>query len=309
MQFNPLSEKVPLMKGCIDEAGNRYGKLVVLYPVSVPGTKRFKWRCKCDCGNLTDVGGYELRSGNTKSCGCLRKKAGQDTLIDLTGQQYGFLTVIERDNSKPSGHGKPVYWICQCSCGRIVSITGNKLKRGQKSCGCYKPECFIDEIGHRYGKLTVIEKVDKTKDRKVRWRCRCDCGGEKITSGKSLRLGLTQSCGCIISKGEKKVAEVLDAMEVKYIRQYYFDDLKSDKNYPLYFDFYLPDYNVVIEYQGEQHYRFIPHLQKNEKRFQEGKNRDVLKRQYCNEKRIKMIEIPYTEYNKINEEYLGEVIK
>lgn len=55
-----------------------------------------------------------------------------------------------------------------------------------------------DETGSRYGRLVALEHVGKTKDRKALWRCRCDCGGSITTTGKRLRDGTTQSCGCLM---------------------------------------------------------------------------------------------------------------
>ena len=57
--------------------------------------------------------------------------------IDLTGQQFGSLLVIERteDYISPSGN-KIARWCCKCQCGRIVSVNGTDLRRGTKSCGC-----------------------------------------------------------------------------------------------------------------------------------------------------------------------------
>ena len=54
----------------------------------------------------------------------------------------------------------------------------------------------IDITGQRFGRLTAIEQVGVSADRKALWRFRCDCGGEKITSGKYARTGKAQSCGC-----------------------------------------------------------------------------------------------------------------
>ncbi len=56
----------------------------------------------------------------------------------------------------------------------------------------------LDLIGQRFGRLTVLSEVrKKVRNRSaVYWKCRCDCGGEKITIGDSLRRGLTTSCGC-----------------------------------------------------------------------------------------------------------------
>lgn len=63
-----------------DESGNRFGRLVALYEVDGiprtdrPGWKRRVYRCRCDCGNELDVMVDSLRTGNTKSCGCLNGK-------------------------------------------------------------------------------------------------------------------------------------------------------------------------------------------------------------------------------------------
>lgn len=54
-------------------------------------------------------------------------------LIDLTGRQFGKLTVISR--APENIRGKPA-WVCQCECGNTKTIAGSALKSGQKSCGC-----------------------------------------------------------------------------------------------------------------------------------------------------------------------------
>jgi len=55
----------------IDETGNRYGRLTVLEQFFDAEESKAQWICKCDCGNETLVRGDSLRSGSTKSCGCL----------------------------------------------------------------------------------------------------------------------------------------------------------------------------------------------------------------------------------------------
>ena len=53
-----------------------------------------------------------------------------------------------------------------------------------------------NEIGNRYGYLTVIERAENDKDGHAKWKCLCDCGNEVIVLGKHLRSGNTKSCGC-----------------------------------------------------------------------------------------------------------------
>lgn len=55
---------------------------------------------------------------------------------------------------------------------------------------------FIDLTGQRFGRLIVIERVQKEGYTNAFWKCRCDCGKEIVTSSRHLRSGHTQSCGC-----------------------------------------------------------------------------------------------------------------
>ena len=112
---------------------------------------------------------------------------GMSKLIDLTGQKFGRLLVLKKDNTRITKSGS--YWICQCECGTIKSIKSSSLRRGEiQSCGCLRNERskkaredmgLIDNlIGQRFGLLTVLDKdYEKTKEKKtVYWICQCDCG-------------------------------------------------------------------------------------------------------------------------------------
>lgn len=57
---------------------------------------------------------------------------------------------------------------------------------------------LIDLNGKKFGKLTVVKRVENNKHRQPQWLCKCDCGNETIVSGQKLRTGHTKSCGCII---------------------------------------------------------------------------------------------------------------
>ena len=294
------------MSKLIDETGHTYGRLTVLY--RIPNTTPAKWHCKCQCGNECDVVGTALRSGNTKSCGCLQKDRAIESNIRRgktvkIGDKFGSLTVLEI---------KPKRLICQCDCGTIKEYDKGHVVSGHTStCGCHinlqNPQ-YINEVGNTYGWLTVIEDAGRTLDGKTLWRCQCICGNEKIALGKSLRAGLVKSCGCMHSKGEAKIATLLDNLQIKYERQKAFNDLLSNNGWHLYFDFYLPIYNIVIEYQGEQHYSYNNRGWNNLDNFEKTQSRDAAKRDYCKLNNIRLIEIPYLDFNKLNEEYLREVI-
>lgn len=62
------------MLGLIDLVGQSFGRLMVLGRAGIASNRRATWRCRCVCGRETIVIGGDLRSGRTRSCGCLRKE-------------------------------------------------------------------------------------------------------------------------------------------------------------------------------------------------------------------------------------------
>lgn len=87
--------------------------------------------------------GISLRSGRSKSCGCLRRESsaitGKGNLIDLTGKRFGYWTVIARDQQQH--RGRQAYWLCRCICDETRSVPESNLRRGiSTSCGCFRRE-------------------------------------------------------------------------------------------------------------------------------------------------------------------------
>ena len=109
-----------------------------------------------------------------------------------------------------------------------------------------------------------------------------------------------QGCGCPQcneSKGERLTRQWLETHDIKYISQYRFDDCKDINTLP--FDFYLPEYNCCIEYDGEQHYRPVD-IFGGEDGFKIRVKHDNIKNEYCKNNNIKLIRIPY--FKNIEEE-------
>lgn len=108
----------------------------------------------------------------------------------------------------------------------------------------------------------------------------------------------------VLSLREKiNYKKILDKIKIKYEKQKTFPDCKY--KYHLRFDFYLPDYNICIEYDGEQHFRPIPTMGGNEK-FLVTKERDNIKSEYCKQHDINLIRIPYWDFNILDIDYLLE---
>ena len=230
-------------------------------------------------------------------------------LIDLTGQKFGYLTVLKREFSRK---GK-IYWLCQCDCGNKVTVSGCNLKSGtSKSCGCLRKKIIsqqntIDLTGQKFGFLTVLKRDISKKSKWVYWVCQCECGNIISVNGSNLRQGYTKSCGCQKkSKGEDKIKDVLSFLNIRFIQQKTFDDLKYKSK--LRFDFFLPDYNCCIEYNGIQHYQSIDFFGGREN-LEEQKIKDNIKKIWCQENNIQLIEISYLDFKKIDKDYLKELLK
>ena len=196
----------------LDLTGMKFNRLTVLKvdEETTKVKKRKCWLCECDCGTIKSVPTSDLKSGKVKSCGCYMREVSRETrTINLLGQQFGRLTVIERSKEVKSGGAS---WICQCECGNIITATTSNLKSGKtKSCGCFQKEQASknckDLVGQKFGRLTVIEKTDQRgKGRRVIWLCKCECGNTKLATTHDLKNGDVKSCGCIELKKENNPA-------------------------------------------------------------------------------------------------------
>ena len=241
----------------------------------------------------------------------------------LIGQKFGKLTVIKQDKSCHKNNRR--YWICQCDCGNITKpISTSSLTSGNtKSCGCLKKitsanniskaNNSINLIGKRFGKLVVIEQDKQShKDGFAYWICRCDCGNiTKPIRSASLKDGRTKSCGCINSLGNQLIKSILVHENISFCEEYVFDDLYGDSRH-LRFDFAIFDINnkikCLIEYQGRQHYEPSEYYG-GEIAFKKQKEYDNLKKNYCIKNNIQLIIIPYTDFNKIDNDYIVSIVK
>lgn len=137
-----------------DLTGQCFGRWHVIQKVSESG--QAKWLCRCDCGTERVVLARSLKSGSSRSCGCLNREVVSSRARDLTGQQFGELTVSERIYITGSD---TVYWKCRCSCGGECIVSSNRLISGKKThCGC-KPRRNArkqDITGQKFRMLTAL---------------------------------------------------------------------------------------------------------------------------------------------------------
>jgi len=154
----------------IDLTGKTFGKWKVI-PESKEGDDNDPfWKCRCSCGTERLVRQRSLICGESKSCGCVRKR-------ELIGKRFGKLLVISLDAEKRKKSGLRI-WNCICDCGRETKAdTGNLLFGSKKSCGCSRGRPGADHynyIGVRKidGYIYVYKAnhprtINKTRDRYV----------------------------------------------------------------------------------------------------------------------------------------------
>lgn len=272
----------------IDLKGQQFGEITVLEKdiELSKEKKRVYWKCQCSCGRIKSIRGDGLK--NIKTCGECKK--------DLTGQRFGRLIALKKGKKDKASHQ---YWICRCDCGNIVEINSDNLRRGlTQSCGCLHAETmhelkFQDITGQKFGKLTALEYI--VKNQKAYWKCLCECGNICIVSKNNLKSGHTQSCGCInYSIGEQNIVNILKENNIEFIKEYVFSDFSKRR-----YDFYLPKFNRLVEFDGAQHTEYKNHWYKTEEEFLEAQNRDIEKNNYALINNISLIRIPYSERDSI----------
>ena len=185
----------------------------------------------------------------------------------------------------------PIKFLTQTKCPKCF---GNFKKTNEE----FKSEVF-SMVGDEYLFL------EKYKNAKTKLRCKHnidECEFEWFITPNDFLCG--KRCPrCSSSKGEIKIANWLISNDIKYIQEYKFIDCKLIN--PLPFDFYLPTFNLLIEYDGEHHFkpvRFggISKMQA-EILLYETKKRDSIKSEYSKINNITLLRIPYTNYDNIEQ--------
>lgn len=176
--------------------------------------------------------------------------------------------------------------------------SNDTISRRLKEQGIMPHKFYEDLTGKRIGKLTVLNKSEQSS-RHLYWDCICDCGKRITVKGDHLRQQHQLSCGCLASKGEEKIANILKENDIPFITQYKFKELISEyNNIPYRFDFAIfseqNELLYLIEFDGEYHYQYQENSKWNT--FADFKRRQLLdqkKNEFCLLNGIPLIRIPY----------------
>lgn len=252
--------------------------------------KNGKYGCNY-CNFVLDTYTFEekLKERNINYFNVIGKYINQDTPIELQCKRHGFnyfqrpRKIFEGVNSCPE-------------CRRESLKTQGLLSLEEAQLKLLKTHPMVHIVGKYKDTFTPVELYCDTHDYEF-----------KCSINNYLYKGKYECCPkCCRTNGESRIIKFLDNLKYEYTQQKTFDNCK-DKQL-LSFDFYLNDFNTCIEYQGEQHYYSIEHFG-GEKRYKRQLLHDEIKREYCINNNINLIEIPYWEKEDLEDFLWNELIK
>lgn len=192
---------------------------------------------------------------------------------------------------------------CECLIhNEKFSMTGGHLLRGETGCrecinvkfhlgGLKSHEQFVKELSDVNSNIEVIGNYNGAKNG-IEVKC-LKCGHIWRPVADSLLHGYGCPC-CKRSKGEERIEKYLTDNNIQFEHQKRFSDLRNIL--PLSYDFYLPEYNTLIEYQGQFHDGSTSMVDKN-KYFDKQQKNDKLKRDYASNNGYNLLEIWYYDFD------------
>jgi predicted nucleic-acid-binding Zn-ribbon protein len=245
-------------------------------------------------GNFEQVPNYHLEGNGCQKCG------GNVTLTtnefisksnEIHNNKYDYDLVVYKNSNTP------VTIICPKH-GEFQQRPGKHLKgAGCNKCAIessrYTTNDFIKKSQEKHGDRYDYSKSVYTGSRDP-ITIICKKHGE-FTQDAIQHMRGSNCPRCLESKGETFVGKILQSLNIIFDRQKKFEDCKGLNKVRcrrLPFDFYLPQYNTMIEYDGKQHFEPVD-LYGGEEGFNRVQTYDKIKNKYCSDNGIKMIRIPY----------------
>jgi hypothetical protein len=275
---------------------------------------KLKWQClKEECGEIFESCWNDISTGH--GCGvCDGHQVGLSNCLAIKNPE-----LVKEWHPTKNGNltpfdvtpysGKYVWWQCNKGHEWYVSVRGRNFSKTkcpyclgilpskEYNLMIYNPK-LASEWNYKKN-IKTPEEYTPGSSKKVWWKCK-ECGREwpSVISSRNKGNGCPQ---CSESKGEIKIRERLQLNNIYYISQKEFEGLIGLGNGLLSYDFYLPKYNLLIEYQGEQHEKYIPGFHKSIEDFEKQQEHDKRKREYAKEHKIKLLEIWYYDFDNIEE--------
>jgi len=243
-------------------------------------------------GDFEQIPNNHLQGMGCNKCGGSEKKTPEQFIRDAVkvhNNKYGYSKTIYKNFTTK------VIIVCPKH-GDYHQLPSNHLAgKGCRKCATDASSKSIDEFiqeSHKVheNKYDYFKTVYVNGTTKVVITCKTH-GDFKQTPKEHVKgIGCPS---CKESKGEERIRLWLDKNSIDYVREHKFPNLPK-----LRFDFYLPDHNTTIEFDGIQHFISVKRWG-GEKGLKKRQELDEIKNQFCVDNNTKLIRIPYTEYNKI----------
>lgn len=284
---------------------------------------RVWWKCKINPNHQWQTA-IRHRVKNNSGCPyCNGKKVlPEESLLvkfPKIAQQWDYSKNEKIPEEVAPKSNKYYFWKCdRCPdhSWRATVVRRTGLKSGCPYCSGHKvglsnclatthPELSL-EWDYEINEKTPYE-VSKGCESQYNWVCKKN---HKWMATPNCRTFNRTGCPyCIGSKGEELIQQILVNLKKIFIREYKFEECKNVN--VLRFDFAVFEknqLNCLIEYQGIQHYKAIKYWG-GEEGLKKSQYRDKIKREYCLQKNIRLVEINYKSFDKINESFIKEIIE
>lgn len=282
---------------------NPNNKVLNIYREKTNGYTRIYVDYICGkCGYVWNKVNWDaLKKKKTEYCGKCKNKSKKYTIeyIEEELNKLGFKWLNKDDYIDANSSLET-----QCmKCGKVAkaNVTNRIIKKRQCNKCIGHDAKVIDDFKNEVYELekdeyTVLSNFYKETHATNILIRHNKCGCEYLVSRNNFRKG--RRCPyCNISKGELKIESYLKNNCIFFETQKTFDKLVGVGKGLLSYDFYLPDYNLLIEYQGEYHDGSVSN--QTEEKFKIQQEHDKRKREYANTHKINLLEIWYWDFENI----------
>jgi len=250
-----------------------------------------------DCENIfTTLPKYVVRTKNPCSyCNNHQEPYTKEEFIEkcrkIHNNKYDY-SLVEYTNIKAK-----IKIICP-----IHGLFEQSAENHMEKHGC--PNCSNEARSKKQSKMPTIQGYKILEYKNARQVSKILCEKHNIIfyqrTDDLIKRGATcKLCSNNKNLGEDKIINYFKNNNILFERNKSFKELKDVNK--LSYDFYLPDYNLLIEYNGIQHYKWIKYFQKTIHSFHKQKHHDWLKRKYAKSNNIKLLTIPYWDFDNLTE--------
>lgn len=260
----------------------------------------------CPYGHKWEVSFSSFKNANNRCSYCKGNARYTYEYIKEYIESFGYkLLSIEYKNSKEK-------IFIECDYGHKYETNFSNFKNANRRC----PLCYENRRGNSlrlsYEEVKNVFEKEKYKLLSTEYKnshtplvIKCPRGHITNTMSYGNFRNGARCPKCFVSKGEQKIISWLDKSNIKYIYQKSYDDLLGINGGFLSYDFYLLDYNLLIEYQGEYHDGSVSN--QTEVDFIRQQEHDRRKREYAKKNNIKLLEIWYWDFDNIEDILKGVI--